>query len=193
VYEVVGYARKGNVLPLVGRTVNNEYWLVSVGGSQAWLLASLAEASAGAEQAPVVRALPPTPTASPTASATPRPTPTSLPVPILVEPPWGAQFEDKVRFKFTWYRRLLPHEKFSIYVQSAHEGAEFDWWVSERDLLDGGGAIYAVPGGFLYEVNSGLGDIPNGEAVWRVAAFDDRPGVKRPVCGWSEGRGIVKR
>lgn len=134
-----------------------------------------------------------TPVLTPIAPALPTMTPPPLPAPTLVEPPAGAVFEDKVRFKFTWTRRLLPHEKFSLYIRSTHENAEFDWWVSEQDILHGGGAIHAVPGGFLYEVNSGLGRIPSGEAVWKVAVFDDRLEVKRPVCGWSEERGIVKR
>ena len=120
-------------------------------------------------------------------------TATPLPAPVLLEPPAGAAFEDRVRFKFSWYRRLLPHERFSIYVRSVHENAAFDWWASEQDILDGGGAIYAVPGAFVYEVNSGLGPIPSGEAFWRVVVYDDRPGVKRAVCPWSEGRGIVKK
>jgi hypothetical protein len=124
---------------------------------------------------------------SPTRTATP------LPAPVLLEPPAGAAFENRVRFKFSWYRRLLPYERFSIYVRSVHENAEFDWWASEQDILDGGGAIHAVLGAFAYEVNSGLGNIPPGEAFWRVTVVDDRPGVKRPVCPWSEERRIEKR
>jgi hypothetical protein len=166
-------------------------------GETAWVLASLGEPQAGADQVPVVRDIPPAPTIMPTVASTPTLTPTltptPLPAPVLLEPPAGAVFEDKVRFKFSWYRRLLPNERFSIYVRSVHENAESDWWVSEQDILDGGGAIHAVPGAFVYEVNSGLAGIPSGEAFWRVAVYEDRPEVKQAVCPWSEERPIEKK
>ena len=111
--------------------------------------------------------------------------------PVLIEPPPGAGFKDKVRFKFTWFRRLRADERVSIYVRSADGSASFDWWVSEADLLAGGGAIYAQDDGFVYEVNSGIGPLPPGEAAWRVAIYLDTPSAKRQISPWSPERRII--
>jgi hypothetical protein len=192
-YDTVGYARRGDTLPLIGRTANGEWWQVSDGGRSAWVLASLAEAVAGGDRVPVISDIPPTPTATWTPRPSPTPSPTPLPAPVLIEPPSGARYEDKVRFKFSWFRRLRAEERVSIYVQLVDGSDSFDWWVSEADILAGGGAIYAQGDGFVYEVNSGIGPLTRGEAFWRVAIYFDAPTDKRPVSPPSEERQIYKK
>lgn len=192
-YDALGYAHQGDALPLVGRTANGEWVQVSDDGRLAWVLAALAEVRAGADQVPVAADIPPTPTATLTLTPTATPTATPVPAPVLIDPPSGASFGDKVRFTFTWFRRLRPGERVSIYVRSANGVDEFDWWVSEADLLNSGGAIRAQGKEFVYEVNSGLGPLPPGEAFWRVSIFEDTPSAKRQVSPSSQERQIFKK
>jgi hypothetical protein len=192
-YDVAGYVRRGDALPLVARTADGEWIQVSIDGRLAWILALLAQAQTGADQVPVASQIPPTPTATATPSPTPTPTPTPLPAPVLVDPPSGASFGDKVRFTFTWFRGLQHDERVSIYVRSADGVNQSDWWVSEADILAAGGAIRAQADGFVYEINSGLGSLPPGKAFWRVAIFRDTPSDKRQMSPWSQERQIHKR
>lgn len=66
----------------------------------------------------------------------------------------------------------------------------FDWWVSETDILNGGGAIHEQDDHVVYEVNSGFGSLPPGIAYWKVAVFLDTPEEKRQVSPWSGKRRI---
>jgi hypothetical protein len=134
------------------------------------------------------------------------PVPTLLPAPILLEPESGARFPDRVRLKWVWYRRLGENEKFSIHVASNEGPEQFDWWVTEEGLVDSGGAIYPVrdkliiSGGIVYqvkdayrfEINSGLGPLPPGAALWRVAVVGETPSEKWQISQWSEERLIFR-
>lgn len=144
--------------------------------------------------APPPQTATPTPTAPRASafvpSATPRPTTTALPAPKLVEPESGACFADKVRLKFTWYRRLEEGESISIYVRSARLPAEFYWQVNEADAVYGGGAVHPVQGGYRFEVNSSLGLVPEGEAYWSVAIVGDATSPEGQVSPRSEERQI---
>jgi hypothetical protein len=111
----------------------------------------------------------------------------------LVEPRNGARFSDRVRYKFTWIRRLEPDERVSIYVRTADRSDFFEWRASEADILGGGGAIHEQEDRVLYEVNSGFGSLPRGRVSWRVAIFYDTPDETRQVSPWSRERRIVIR
>jgi hypothetical protein len=140
-----------------------------------------------ADQVPVVKDIPPTRTPRPTKT----PKATRVPQPVLVEPASGARFSGKVRFKFSWYRRLQQDERVSIYVWMADGSGYFDWWASETDIRNSGGAIHEQADGVVYEVNSGFGSLPAGKAYWKVAVFLDTPDEKRQVSPWSRQRRIT--
>jgi uncharacterized protein YraI len=192
-YDVVGHARRGDALTVIERSSNGEWLHVGAGGRAVWILASLVEIQAGAGSIPIARDIPPTPTATLTTPPTATPTATLLPAPVLIDPPAGASFGDRVRFKFSWFRRLRHDERVSIYLRSANGLDQFDWWVSEADILAGGGAIHAQGDGYVYEVNSGLGSLPPGKAFWRIAVFVDTPAEKRQVSPGSAERPIVRK
>jgi hypothetical protein len=111
----------------------------------------------------------------------------------LIEPAGGAKFSDKVRFKFSWFRRLQQDERISIYMWTADGSDYFDWWVSEADILNGGGAIHEQADRVVYEVNSGFGPLPAGKTYWKVAVFLDSPSEKSQVSPWSRRRRITKK
>ena len=191
-YDVLGTARQGDALPVVGRTRNSRWLQVSKDGQVAWILAELLEATGAVDQAPVVTDILPLPTPRPT--RIPRPTRTpSVPQPVLIEPAGGARFSDKVRFKFSWFRRLQQDERVALSVRTGDRSGQFDWWVSEADILNGGGAIHEEADRVVYEVNSGFGSLPPGRAFWRVAVFLDTPDEKRQVSPWSRERRIMIR
>ncbi|MBN1815427.1 MAG: AAA-like domain-containing protein [Anaerolineae bacterium] len=183
IYDTLQIVTSGVEMPVVGRTSPSDWWQVDYEGQLVWVLAELVDVPPGSDAVPVVTDLPPTPTFTPT------PVP---PAPVLVEPESGARFEDKVRFKFTWVRRLHDDENFSIYVRSADGSQSYVWWVGEADILSGGGAIYTLTDGVLYEVESGIGMLPSGEAFWRVAALPF-PTPENPTVNWSEERQIYKK
>ena len=120
------------------------------------------------------------------------PTPTPLPAPVLVEPEEGASFADNARFKFIWYRRLEPNERFSIQIQAVGHPPEYDWWPGEQDILEGGGAIHPTKGGYLYEVNVRLRPVSLGEAHWRVAVMGEQGPQRWQVSPWSAERQIYR-
>jgi hypothetical protein len=63
--------------------------------------------------------------------------------------------------------------------------------VNEDGIFGGGGAIYPVEGGFLFEVNFGISSFPGGEAYWSVAVFGEKSlEEKWQVSQWSERRQI---
>jgi hypothetical protein len=183
--------RQGDALPVVGRKKNGKWLQVNADGQLAWILAELLEATDAANQVPVVRDFPPTPTAGPTRPPKATRTSTRVPQPVLIEPASGAKFSDKVRFKFSWFRRLQQDERASIYVWTADGSDRFDWWVSEADILNGGGAIHEQVDSVVYEVNSGFGALPPGKAFWQVAVYLDTPAEKRQVSPWSRKRRII--
>jgi len=96
--------------------------------------------------------------------------------------------------------------KFSIHLRSSNGPEQFDWWVTEDGLVDSGGAIFPVEGqlivsggtvyrvenGYRFEVNSGLGPIPPGEASWRVSVVGEMSSKKWQISHWSEERLIVR-
>lgn len=120
------------------------------------------------------------------------PTPTPLPAPVLVEPESGARFPDLVRLKFTWYRRLEPGERFSIYIESTAHPPEFNWRPAEQDILYGGGAIYPLGDGYLFEVNIRLTPLSSGEAFWKVAVIGEQDLEQQQIAPWSAERQIFK-
>jgi len=69
----------------------------------------------------------------------------------------------------------------------------FDWWVSETDILNGGGAIHEEDDRVVFEVNSGFGSLPKGSIYWKVAVFLDTPDEKRQISPWSSQRRIVHK
>jgi uncharacterized protein YgiM (DUF1202 family) len=190
-YDVVGSVRQGDALPVVGRRGNGKWLQVSNNGQLAWVLAELLEVTDAADQVPVVRDIPPTPTPRPT--KTPKVKRTRIPRPVLIEPAGGARFSDKVRFKFSWFRRLQQDERVSIYMWTADGADYFDWWVSETDILNGGGSIHEQEDRVVYEVNSGFGPLPPGKAFWKVGVFLDTPDEKSQVSPWSRRRRITQR
>jgi hypothetical protein len=138
-------------------------------------------------------ATPTRPAAPPVPVATPAtPTPTPLPAPVLVEPESGARFSGLVRLKFTWYRRLEPSERFSIYIQSTAHPPEFNWRPTEQDILYGGGAIYPLGDGYLFEVNIRLTPLSPGEAFWKVAVIGEQDLEQQQITPWSAERQILK-
>ena len=63
--------------------------------------------------------------------------------------------------------------------------------MNEDGILGGGGTIYPVEGGFLFEVNFGIGSYPGGEAYWSVAVYAEKSlEEKWQVSQWSERRQI---
>jgi hypothetical protein len=179
----------------VGRTGNQRWLQVRYEEQLAWVDAKLLDVSADLAQVPVVKRddFPATPTPKPT--RTPRPTHVPrIPRPILVEPRGGARFGDTVvRYKFTWIRRLEPDERISLHIRTEDGLQVFDWWVSEEDILNGGGAIHEEEGRIRYEVNSGFGRLPRGRLYWKVGVFLDAPDDKRQISPWSMERRILKR
>jgi hypothetical protein len=111
---------------------------------------------------------------------------------VLFEPESGAGFSKEVRLKWTWYRRLEDDEKFAVRWSPTSGQVVGDWWVSEVGIIGGGGAIYAVEGGYRFEVNMGLGPYPGGEAYWSVAVFGETLTEKWQISQWSEGRQIFR-
>jgi hypothetical protein len=195
-YDVLAQARQGDDLPLVGRTGDSKWLQVIHGGQLVWVQAELLATEDAVDQVPIVRPkdFPPTPTPAPTRP--PRAGQTSywgVPRPILLEPRNGARFGDKVRFKFSWVRRLQEGERVSIYLRTSDDSEHFDWWVSEADILNGGGAIHQEPDRVVYEVNSGFGSLPQGRTYWKVAVCLDTPAEKRQISPWSRERRIVHR
>ena len=129
-------------------------------------------------------------TATPTFTPAPTPTPTMPPGPALLEPESGAYFDKEVRLKWIWHRRLEDYEKFAVQWEPTSGQDVGDWWVSEAGIIGGGGAIQLVEGGYLFEVNFGLGPYPGGEAHWRVAVFGETLSEKWQISQWSEKRQI---
>jgi hypothetical protein len=144
-----------------------------------------------AAQVPVVRPQdgPPTPTPRPT--RTPRPP--RIPRPFLLEPRGGARFPDTVRFKFRWIRRLEAGERVSLYIRTLDRSDHFDWWMTETDILNAGGAIREENGYIIYELNSGFGHLPKGIHYWKIAIVLDTPEEKRLVSPYSMERRILRR
>jgi len=132
------------------------------------------------------------PTVTPTFTPAYTPTPELLEPPVLFEPESGAGFSKEVRLKWTWYRQLEDDEKFAVRWAPTSGQEVGDWWVSEVGIIGGGGAIYAVEGGYLFEVNMGLGPYPGGEAYWSVAVFGETLTEKWQISQWSEGRQIFR-
>jgi hypothetical protein len=116
-----------------------------------------------------------------------------LPAPELVEPEGGAAFVDSVRFKFFWVRELAEGERFSIRLESVDDPAIFEWRPNAQEIIAGGGSIYPIEGGYLYEVNGGMGSLPPGEAFWKVAVLLDDAGGAEQITPWSEERPIVRK
>jgi hypothetical protein len=188
-FDVLGQVRQGDVLVVVGRTRNGKWLQVSSDGQLAWVLAELVETTATADQIAIVKDMPPTPTPRPT--RTPKPTRAPrVPRPILLEPDNRAKFKDRVRFKFSWYRELEPNERVSLYLWASGVGQVSDWWASEADILNGGGAIHVEPDRVVYEINSGVGRFSARVVYWKVAIFYDTPEEKRQVSPWSRHRVI---
>jgi hypothetical protein len=118
-----------------------------------------------------------------------------VPAPVLKEPRAGAEmpFGRVVRFKFVWSRELGPNERVMLYIRSIEHIGEFAWGASKEDILHGGGRIYNVEEGVLYEINAGFGNVPQGKAVWKVAIVLDTLTQKRQISPWSEERPIVRQ
>ncbi len=138
---------------------------------------------------------PPTATRAPTPTFTPAftPTPAFLSAPELFEPESGASFPNEVRLKWTWSRRLEDDEKFAVRWELVEGQVVGDWWVNEAGIVGGGGAIYPVEGGHLFEVNFGLYEYPGGEAYWSVAVFGETLTEKWQISEWSERRHVFRR
>ena len=116
-----------------------------------------------------------------------------LPRPIPVEPRAGAKFGvgSRVRYKFSWYRKIQENERVSIYVWMSDGSDAFEWRASEADILNGGGAIHEQADGILYEINSGFGQLSKGPAYWKVGIFVDTPTDNSQIGEWSRRRRIV--
>ncbi|MBN1812803.1 MAG: AAA-like domain-containing protein [Anaerolineae bacterium] len=187
-YEIVGWAQRGDAFPLLARVAEGTWWQIGYRGGMAWVIDALVDVHSEDQEIPVAPEIPPTPTLTPTLTLTPSPTP--LPPPVLVEPENGERFPYRttIRFKFTWVRRLKGHEKVSIYVRAVDGSGEFDWWAGEADILGGGGSIRPINGVYQFEINSGMGGLAPGDAIWRVAIFEDVPPDKPRISPWSEER-----
>jgi hypothetical protein len=207
-YDVVGNVVAGEVLPLVARTGNDKWIQVNFEGQLAWVEAEMLETVDAVDELVVVKGkdYPPTPTPGPTTvrSVWVRPTRAPggggqgsgyVPKPKLLEPRGGARFNNKttVRFKFSWYRRLEPNERVSLYIVAASGPEAIDWWVSEEDILNGGGAIHEEEDRVVYEINSGFGSIPKGKAYWSIAIALDTLEEKRLISPRTRPRGIKLR
>jgi hypothetical protein len=116
-----------------------------------------------------------------------------FPAPILIEPESGAAFPDQVRFKFSWVRMPATSERFSIYLESVDDPATFEWRPKVQDILGGGGDIYPIAEGYRFEVNGGIGTLPPGKALWRVAVFSEDAGEMTQITSWSEERSIIRK
>jgi hypothetical protein len=194
-YDILARARQGDTLPLVGRT-GNSAWLQVIHNEQlVWVQAKLLSVEGALDPVPVVRPkdFPPTPLPTPTRPRRAGQVGGGVPKPFLLEPRAGARFGEKVRFKFSWTRRLQENERVSIYLRAGDDSATFDWWVSEADILNGGGAIHEEDDRVIYEVNSGFGPLPKGRTFWKVAIVLDTPDEKRLVSPYSRERRIVYR
>jgi hypothetical protein len=101
-------------------------------------------------------------------------------------------FDRVVRFKFVWSRELGPNERVVLYIRSIAHTGEMIWSASQADILYGGGRIYDVDEGVLYEINAGFGNVPPGQALWQAAIIAEAPTVKRQISPWSEARLIVR-
>jgi hypothetical protein len=114
---------------------------------------------------------------------------------VLKEPPVGAQMppDRVIRFKFVWSRELRANERVMLHIRSVEHAGEFAWGASREDILYGGGKIYRVPEGVLYEINAGFGNVPPGKAVWKVSIVLDTQSVQRRISPWSAERPIVKK
>jgi hypothetical protein len=191
-YEIVGWAEKGESFPLLARISDDTWWQILYKGRTVWVISDRVVVHSEGQEIPIVSDIPPTPTLTPT--PTPMPSPTPLPPPVLVEPESGATFPygATIRFKFIWTRRLNEDEKVSVYLRSIDGSGEFNWWASEEDILTGGGDIQPVAGGYRFEVNSGMGNLPSGDAVWKVAVFEDIPTEQSQLSPWSEERSIFR-
>jgi AAA domain-containing protein len=141
-----------------------------------------------------------TPTATASSTVTLAPTPTVFPTPflldapVLLEPESEARYAagDVVRLKFFWVRRLEAGERVSILLTShVDPAARPNWWASEQEILDGGGAIQSAEEGYRFEINYRLDGVPVGDASWQIAIMRIVP-VGAQVSAWSEARPIVR-
>lgn len=141
----------------------------------------------------------PEPTSTQAPPQVPDPTPpitstlASLPAPVLLEPESGAAFPDRVRFKFSWVRMPAENERFSIHLASVDDPVTSEWRPTVQDIIGGGGDVYSIADGYRFEVNGGLGALPPGRALWRVAVFFDDAGAMTQITPWSEERPILRK
>jgi hypothetical protein len=119
--------------------------------------------------------------------------PESPPPPVLLEPESGAAFADRVRFKILWYRELAENERFAILLASVDGPGIFEWRPSAQDILSGGGKIDPLADGVRFEVNGGMGNLPLGDALWKVAVFEDGAEGMTQVTPWSGERPIMRK
>ena len=112
---------------------------------------------------------------------------------MLLEPESGAAFADGVRFKILWYRELAESERFAILLASVDGPDVFEWRPSMQDIFSGGGKVDPVADGFRFEINGGMGSLPRGQALWKVAVFDDGGEGMTQVAPWSEERPISRK
>jgi hypothetical protein len=137
---------------------------------------------------------------------TPTPVPALAPAAVLIEPESGARFAGRVRFKWYWHRRLGDYEKFSLRLASTTSTDQFEWWLTEEELLAGGGAIHPMPAqtlviegtayqvseGYRFEVNAGVGPISLGTARWSIAVVGETSSRKWQISQRSEER-LIER
>jgi hypothetical protein len=142
-------------------------------------------------QVPPTATPPSAPPPTSTFTPAPPPTPQAPPPPTLFEPESGAKFPKVVRLKWIWSRRLEDFERFSVRWQPVAGQELSDWWITEADILNNGGAIGETEGGYLFEVNLGLQEYPGGEALWSVAVYGEKSAEERwQISEWSEQRQI---
>jgi hypothetical protein len=186
IYDRAGWATKGDAFALLARTEDSTWWQIAHRSGTVWVIDAMVDVHRQGRSIPVARDIPPTPTF----------TPTPLPAPLLVEPLDGDSFPYRatIRFKFTWYRMLEPRERVSVYLQAANGSDTFDWRASAEDILGGGGAIARVGDNeYLFEINSGMGNLPPGETTWKVAIFMDTAPGWQQISPWSQERRITQK
>lgn len=81
-YQVIGGARVGQRLPVLGRA--KDWWQVTLGARTGWIWGGLATANAAARQAPEIANLPPVPSKAP--AVAPAPQPVALPDLVVLGP-----------------------------------------------------------------------------------------------------------
>lgn len=201
-YPLIGKLKKGESVPILGKSEDSQWWQIDFEGKPGWIAADFTDVQGGTNAVPVVFVeRPPTPTAVPTRAAVGRPAPTATPMPELPMSRGRVYFVVKQEdggYATAWVR---PDDKDKVYsdVMLGSRAGDFDPALSTNatplDWSERAGKLaYVIGSGGQNKLqtidqNQNVVDVASHAAIVTPRWFDD--GTRLAYVGYDNRVGDV--